>query len=170
MKEEFIYIENAGLIILQPFFTTLFEQLNLIEKNDWKFQNHDHKAVLLMHFLVYGDEFFQEDKMILNKILCGFSSDEVINTNILLSSDEKEACEDLLKAVIKHWSVIGNSSIDSLRAMFLQRNGKIELKNENHELWIEGKVFDILLNQIPWGISITKTPWMEGLLFCHFNH
>ncbi|MBD8082296.1 contractile injection system tape measure protein [Chryseobacterium caseinilyticum] len=169
-KEEFIYVENSGLTILHPFFTSLFEQLNLTDKNEWKCETESHKAVLLMHFLVYGDEIFEEDKMVLNKNLCGLPSDEVINVNIPLNDEEKEACKDLLKAVIQHWSVMNKSSIQALRETFLQRNGKLEFKNENLELWIEVKGVDILLDQIPWGISTIKTPWMEHILFCHWNH
>lgn len=169
-KEEFIYIENSGLTILHPFFTSLFEQLNLTEKNEWKSETEAHKAVLLMHFLVYGDEIFEENKMVLNKNFGGLPSDEVINVNIVLNDEEKEACEDLLKAVIQHWSVMNKSSIQALRETFLQRNGKLEFKNENLELWIEGKGVDILLDQIPWGISTIKMPWMEHILFCHWNH
>lgn len=169
-NNRFIDIENTGLTTLHPFFIPFFDQLNLTEKNDWKSEKDAHKAVLLMHFLVFGDESFDENKMVLNKILCGLQSDEVIPANMRLNAYEKEACEDLLRAVIQHWSFMKDSSIDAFRETFLKRNGKIEFKNKNPEIWIEKKGFDILLNQIPWSISTIKTPWMERLLFCHWNY
>ncbi|KQT17906.1 hypothetical protein ASG31_03980 [Chryseobacterium sp. Leaf404] len=167
---DFIYVENAGLTILHPFFLSLFGQLNLTENNVWKSVADAHRSVLLMHFLVYGNEFFEEHEMTLNKLLCGLPSDEVINVNITLNEDEKEACEDLLKAAIQHWSVMGNSSTDALRETFLQRKGKLEFKERASELYIEEKGFDVLLNKIPWSVTNVKTPWMEQIMFCHWNN
>lgn len=169
-QEQFIYIENAGLTILHPFFTSLFEHLNLLYNNEWKSETASHRAVLLMHYLVFGCEVFQENKLILNKMLCGLPLDEVININVLLSDDEKETCEDLLKTVIEYWKILKNTSNEAFRETFLRRNGKLEFKTENTELWIEGKGVDILLDQIPWGISIIKTPWMEQILLSNWNH
>ncbi|WP_312078191.1 contractile injection system tape measure protein [Chryseobacterium sp.] len=167
---ELIYIENGGLVILHPFLQRLFESLELTEKNEWKSENDAQKAVLLLHFLVYGDSDFSEDQIVLNKIICGLKSDEVINVNIQLNDDEKEACEELLNAVVQHWSVMSNSSVSALRETFLQRNAKLILNKEDFELYVEEKGFDVLLNGLPWGISTIRTAWMNKVLFCHWNY
>ncbi|MCW3162446.1 contractile injection system tape measure protein [Chryseobacterium oryctis] len=170
LREEYIfYVENAGITILHPFLPMLFEQLGLTEKNEWRTTADIQKAVLLLHYLVYGNTEFQEDKMILNKIICGLSVNEVINIKINLSTEEKEACEDLLKAVLQHWKVMSSSSMDALRGTFLQRKGKLEIQLRGFEIWVEEKGYDILLEQIPWGITMVKTPWMEYHLTCNWN-
>ncbi|NJM79638.1 MAG: hypothetical protein HC854_08570 [Flavobacterium sp.] len=52
----------------------------------------------------------------------------------------------------------------------MQREAKLELVKENEfELWVEDKGVDILLEQLPWGIGMIQTPWMENYLNCHWS-
>ena len=69
-----------------------------------------------------------------------------------------------MKAVIKHWQALGESSIAGLQETFIQRTGKLFFENGNWQLQCEEKTVDILLNKLPWSISIIKLPWMEQML------
>jgi hypothetical protein len=75
----------------------------------------------------------------------------------------KEA-DEMLLALIEHWSVLKNTSIDGLRESFLKRSGKLSIENNNWLLQIEQRPYDMLLQQLPWGISMIKLPWMKKLL------
>lgn len=163
------YVNNAGLVILHPFLPTLFEQLKLTENNEWLNKLAMQKAVLLTHYLVFGNAEIDENQLILNKILCGLSIDDVINTQLILEDNEKERCNSLLDAVLEHWKIMRNSSKEALQETFLKREGKLEFQINGFEMWMEEKGYDILLEQLPWGISMIRTPWMGSYLICNWN-
>jgi hypothetical protein len=169
-QEEYIYVGNAGLIILHPFLKTLFEKLEWCEDEVWNTKIYQHKAVLLTQYLVTGQEKMGENELVLNKILCGFRISETVNTKLKITKTEKEQALSLLHAVLEHWKAMSGSSVEALQETFLQREGKLELlANDTYELWVEEKGYDILLEQLPWGIGMVKTPWMEDYLTCHWS-
>jgi len=49
--------------------------------------------------------------------------------------------------------------------MFFHRDGKLVQVDKNFRLIVERKAQDILLDKLPWGVSIIKLPWREQLLF-----
>ncbi|SEG60967.1 hypothetical protein SAMN05421847_2941 [Halpernia humi] len=165
-----LFIENAGLVILHPFLKALFEKLNLSKNEIWRNEISQQKAILLSQYLVTGKEETQESDLLLNKILCGFDLNKVINTKLKITKTEKESCNNLLEAVLEHWTAMSKSSTVALQQTFLQRKAKLEeTQDRQFEMWVEEKGFDILLNQLPWGIGMIKTPWMEEFLFCNWN-
>lgn len=166
---ETIYIENAGLVILHPFLKALFEQTNLLENENWISKESQHKAILLTQFLVNGKTKIFENQLVLNKLLCGFLVENVVNTKLVLSDFEMEKCKNLLEAVLEYWKPLQGSCIETLQETFLQRNGKLSLQNNNQELWVEEKGVDILLQQLPWGIGTIRTPWMTEFLICNWR-
>lgn len=168
--QNMIYVENAGLILFHPFLKSLFEQLNLTKNNIWTAKISQHKAILLTQFLINGETKIGENELVLNKILCGFPIENVVNTQLEITPKEIEKCESLLNAVIEHWTILGDTSIAGLQETFLQRKGKILLtEREKLELWVKQEGVDILLTQLPWGIGMIKTPWMEDFLQCYWN-
>ncbi|TGD57505.1 contractile injection system tape measure protein [Flavobacterium humi] len=167
---ELQYISNAGLVLLHPFLKTLFEQLGLCENEIWKTEMHQHKAILLTQYLITGEEKIQENELLLNKVLCGLALEDTVNVQLKIKKKEKEKCHSLLEAVLEHWTVMSGSSKEALQQTFLQREGKLDIQMGNtYELWVEEKGFDVLLAQLPWGIGMVKTPWMENYLTCHWN-
>lgn len=165
-----LYIDNAGLVILHPFLLNLFQKLNLCNDEVWIDKESQHKAVLLTQYLITGQEIFFENELILNKLICGFPIESVINTKQEISKEEKEICNDLLHVVIEYWSVVKNSSVEALRETFLQRAGKLSLSEAHSwELWVEEKGVDVLLTGLPWGIGMIQTPWMDNFLHCYWN-
>lgn len=166
------YIGNAGLVILHPFLKALFEQLDLCEVDgNWKNKMSQHKAILLTQYLVNSSENIEENDLILNKILCGCPIEEVVNVKLEIATEEKEKCNSLLEAVKEHWKIMSTSSTEALQLTFLQREAKFELVTQSkYELWVAESGVDILLEQLPWGISMIKTPWMENYLNCHWQY
>lgn len=163
-----VFIKNAGSVILHPFLTSLFEQLDLCNDGKWIKKQDQHKAILLVQYLVTGKEQFFENEMPLNKILCGMPVNNTVNTKLKLTKKEKDKCNNLLEAVIEYWKPLNGSSVEALQQTFLQRDGKIDLKNSGIELWVEEKGYDILLEKLPWAINMVKTPFMEDFLICNW--
>jgi hypothetical protein len=77
-------------------------------------------------------------------------------------------CEEavsLLQSVVGHWTILKNTSVDSLRSTFLQRSGLLLEEEEGFKLVIESQSFDMLLGSLPWGVSVVKLPWMKKPLY-----
>jgi len=161
-----IYLKNAGLVLVYPFIEMFFENMG-ISKNGQLEQPE--KAVQLLHQLSVGRTGV-EYEMPLNKLLCGIHPDEFVATDYQLIDAEKMECEHLLKAVIGHWSALGDASLEGLQGTFLCRDGKLSLREDgNWLLQVEQRGFDVLLEQLPWAISIIKLPWMPSLLFVEWT-
>lgn len=165
--EDVLYVEAAGLVLLHPFLEELFHKRDLWAEGQWQSDVAVHYAVQLMAFLAYGEEPVTEHQLLMNKILAGMELETLFRVDIILQEQDKKACINLLEAVIDHWKALRNTSTQGLQVNFLQREGKIEIKNDQYILDIENRTEDILLSHIPWGYGIIKLPWMQHRL--HVN-
>lgn len=159
-----IFINNAGLIILAPFLGSLFEKLELMDGSVFKSKASKSKAVHVLNYLATGKNSQEEHELNLNKILCGLNIYAPLDEVTELEEAEKEIANSLLLAVIGHWSVLKETSIQGLRESFLKRNGKLIEEDGQFLLSVEQKSFDMLLDQIPWNISKIKLSWMQKMI------
>jgi len=99
------------------------------------------------------------------KVLCNVSLDEPVEADVGLTEAEMEEAVALLDAAIGHWEALRGSSADALRGEFLRRAGTLAVDADGDWLLrVEGRTVDILLDQLPWGLSLVKLPWMDRLL------
>jgi hypothetical protein len=159
-KLEDIYIANSGLVIVAPYLTTFFKQMRLVEKDKLV---STHKAIALLNYIVYGHTNLAEFECVLSKILCGLELNAVVKNYSLTDNDKQEA-DELLTALINHWQVLKNTSVQGLRTSFLQREGRLSFANNEWRLKVQNEPYDVLLAHIPWNISMIKLSWMQHLL------
>ena len=162
-KEFQLFVENAGLVILQPFLSLFFEKIGLLDDN--KKINNVPLAVHVLHFIATGKESDFEHVMLFEKFLVGHPLHLPIERNIVISEAIKLETTELLKSVIVHWSKLKGSSVEALRETFLQRSGKLINEFPQPRLIVEKKTVDILMKNLDWSFSILKLPWMNKLLF-----
>ncbi|HEY9047377.1 MAG TPA: contractile injection system tape measure protein [Ohtaekwangia sp.] len=164
--EEGIAVENAGLVLIAPFLPTFFSHCNLLKED---VITDPHRAIGLLHYLVFGNLDYKEYDALLSKILCG--AEEALPIELIkdLSDDERNQAEDLLTAVISHWAALKNTSSDGLREGFLQRKGILRFNEGDWILQVEPNTIDILLESIPWTIGLIKLPWMKHYLHTSWN-
>lgn len=160
-NEDSIYINNAGIVIIWPFLSTLYSKLGYLEGKTFKDDYSLQKAVLILHYIVFGNQQFEESNLILNKILCGATPEFFVDTSIRFNEMEKNIGDQLLIAVTKNWDKLDNTSIVGLRESFLKRDGVIKKAENNFTLFVEKKPFDLLLKTIPWNISMIQTSFMD---------
>jgi hypothetical protein len=164
LPQEHLLVQNAGLILLHPFLTPLFESLQWLDEAKEKIlEPYTARAAHLLAFMA-GEEQAAEYDMLLNKILCGLPPETSIPRDIALTPAEKEEGEALLQAVLQYWKPLQGSSIAALQTAFLQRSGKLSLKEDHWLLQVERQTIDILLEQLPWGTAMIRLPWMQRLL------
>jgi hypothetical protein len=164
-----IYIPNAGLILLWPFLTRLFKNLNYLENNQFVDPEKQIRAVHLTQYIVGFTENHPEHTLPLNKLLCGLNLDTPLEKIIYLTKEEKQEGRNLVAAVLQQWKEMSNTSSENFQRTFLQRSGVLFQKDENWTLVVDHKPLDILLLKLPWGLSMVKYPWNNYLIFVEWK-
>lgn len=165
-NSESYYIGNAGAVILHPFIKFFFEKLGLTQNKEFLSEEARQRAVHLLQYLITGQSETSEEQLFFNKLLCGIVTNEPIVRGINITQVEKDECQKLLEHVIGQWSVLKKTSPETLRLTFLQRDGVIrkDMHNSGWKLTVKRTAMDVLLDKLPWGISIIKMPWNPYLI------
>ena len=167
--DERIYIPNAGLVLLWPFLSRLFANLNYTEKGKFLTPEKRIRAIYLSQYLVGFTEDNPEYTLMLNKLLCGMELNEPIEEEIKLTEEEKAETRSLLSSVIAQWKEMNNTSVENFQRTFLQREGVMFKTEENWNVIVGKSSFDVLLLRLPWGISIIKYSWNNYLIFVEWK-
>ncbi|NLC86293.1 MAG: hypothetical protein GX680_05035 [Bacteroidales bacterium] len=122
-------------------------------------------AIQALHFLATGKANFFEGNLILEKYICGTPLKVTVERECLLSEKIKDEAINMLREVIRQWPELKNSTIDDLRELFIQRNGKLIKKGSKYKIIVERKVQDLLLEKLSWNISAVNFPWRKDVLF-----
>ncbi|MDJ0697435.1 contractile injection system tape measure protein [Mastigocoleus sp. MO_188.B34] len=164
-----LYVNQAGLVLLHPFLRFYFEAVGLCSGDSFQDESTQQMAIYLLHYLATKQTNVPEYELVLPKLLCGWSLNEPVVQVDLPDTALREG-ENLLQTAINYWDALKSTSPDGLREGFLQREGKLIRSGENNwKLQVEQQAIDVLLSQLPWGLSMVKLPWMEGLLIVEWN-
>ena len=155
-----IRINNAGLIIFWPFLTRLFEQLGMVENGVFLDSSHRNRALHLLQYLAYAQIDYPEYELVLNKTLVGMPIQDYAIPIESLHKEEENMATSLMNGLIQNWPKVQNSSIEGIQETFIQREGVLSLLSENYKLMIPKKGVDVLVESIPWNLSLVKLPWM----------
>ena len=156
-------IGNAGITLLSPYLPRLFSMLELTENNRFKDRNAQIRAMFLIQYVLFGqaDNEYPEYEMTLNKLLTGFETGIPIPRRMELTEQETETVNSMLQSILQHWEKLKNTSPAGLREGFLQRDGKLEEKEDFYLLTVEEKSYDMLLDSCPWSFKTIKYSWMK---------
>ncbi|MES2004844.1 MAG: contractile injection system tape measure protein [Bacteroidota bacterium] len=163
-KPNKIYIRNAGLVLLHPFLGAYFTRNGLLENGRFVNEEAQQRAVVLLQYLVNGRTQTDEFELPLNKILCGLMPEDPIPLEITITEEEESVSNELFKVIFERWEKMKNSSVAGFRASFLQREGALSENEENWELRIEQRSYDMLLDTLPWAFGMIKNTWMNQIL------
>jgi hypothetical protein len=164
VDEEGIFVQYAGVVLIHPFLSSLFKKLQFVKEGRFNDKIIQEKAVGLIYYIATGATAPQEYELVVPKIVCEWPLQIPIEKNIVLNEDELNEAENMLQAAVERWTVLKNTSIAGLREGFLQRAGKLFTKNDNLYLQVETNSIDVLLDQLPWNLSLLKLPWMKEIL------
>jgi len=151
-------------VLVGPFLPHFFRSLDMLIEEDRRTQLRDgepvSRAVHLLQYLADRRCSAPEPLLVLNKILCGVAIETPVLPRIEPTAAERALCDDLLAAVIARWNIIASSSAAALRETFLQREGRLVRKDEAWHLTVDRKTLDVLVDQVPWTISMLYNAWM----------
>jgi len=151
---------NIGLFILHPFLKEFFTEVGILKG---KTTINPNKGVQLLHYLATGNDLGKDISLSTEKIMMGLPIHQPVFNTEPLNNQEKEVCHELLKAVLKHWTVLEKSGIDTLRSMFLVREGTIEIKDKSIHIKARHLAQDVLLKKLPWGLGMVLLPWTKKM-------
>ena len=159
-----IHINNAGIVLLSPYFPRLYTMLGLTEGADFKDEDAKVKAIYALQYAAFENTESPEHELILNKILVGLDTEAPIPSKIDLTDEEKETITSMLNGAKQNWPKLKNTSIEGLREAFLQREGKLAETEDHYLLTVEEKAYDILLDSLPWNFRMIKHLWMGKMI------
>lgn len=162
--QEGVFTTAAGLVLLHPFLNSLFQLLGLLQEKRFLNIDAQEKAIYLLHYLATGEKKAGEYELLMPKILCAYPIDQPIPKRIKLSDLEMEEADTLLKAAIASWEILKNTSPAGLREGFLQRTGKLQVLEGKIGLQVEKAAIDVLLDHLPWNLSMIKLPWLKEVI------
>lgn len=167
-KDDFgLMVYNAGLIVLHPFLSRFFENTGIKEIGCATLLSDAlPRAASLLHYMATGREEVYEFELGFIKVLLGLHPEIplLVSSGMIKQGDQEEA-EALLQSVIGYWSSLKKTYIDGLRTSFLQRQALLYDGEYDWKLQVERKTFDMLLDQLPWSISIIKLPWIIKTIY-----
>jgi hypothetical protein len=165
-EEEAMYIENAGIILLHPFLTPLFKELNLLNEQDIFLSDEcRQRAIIILNYLCTGVETYDEHLLAFNKIICGLKPEDNLSTDLILTGIEKKECDHLLETVIQYWDALKGAGKEAIQETFFARKAKLSFNNNNYLLQVERMATDILIDRLPWGMGIVRLPWLDQLIY-----
>jgi hypothetical protein len=164
-----VTVQNAGLILLHPFFHTYFSRLQLLEGGKFVDEAARHRAVRLLQLLVDEGTDHPEHTLLLNKVLCNMPWDEPLAPDIILTDSERELSRQLIGAAIQQWPKMHNSSVDGFKASFLKREGLLWQTEEAWFLRVQQRSYDIILQTLPWSYGMMRFSWLPKVLYTEWT-
>ncbi|ACU61395.1 contractile injection system tape measure protein [Chitinophaga pinensis] len=168
-EREAITVQNAGLVLLHPFFSTYFSRLELLTKGKFNDEKARQKAIRLLQLLVDGQTGHAEHSLMLNRVLCEAPWEQPLDPDIEISDADKQMAQGLLGAAMQQWSKMKNSSVEGFQASFLQREGQLWQTDEAWILRVKQRSYDIILQTLPWSYGQMRFSWLSKPLYTEWT-
>ena len=154
--------DAAGIVLLHPFLANYFRQVKLLDKNNQfiSLEKQIH-AVHLLRYLTGKRERHHSHLLNVEKIICGLSPTFPIPSKYNCSEIEKKEAQDMFAAIKQYWKSISKTSIEGIQTSFIHRQGIITFEEPYWLIRVEGSTLDILMDDLPWEMSMLMFPWMD---------
>lgn len=158
---------HVGLILLHPFLARFFESTRIKRPDRPELPMRTMpRACALLHLLATGEDEAPEFTFGFIKVLLGLTPESPLPIAAgLVTAGDRDEADGLLQSVIDHWRALRSTSVQGLRASFLQRRGLLREEEQGFRLQVEPAAFDVLLHQLPWGFGVVKLSWMQKPIF-----
>jgi len=156
LHHESICIFNAGLILAVHYLNDFFERTGLKHN---KQLIHPGLAVAALQWMATGAEQFAELELVLPKLLCGMEPHQCLPQVREIPAFIKKKAQDLLQCL----SNLKNTSVEALRNLFLQRQGRLSWLNDHWFLQVEHDPCAVLPEHFP--LTTVKLPVMKEIIY-----
>lgn len=159
-----LFIGNAGLCMLSPWFPQLLNLAGYLDegKKDFKDEESKIRALFLLQYLACSEEKeYGETELAFNRLLVALPMHIPVPNRLELTDMERQAAESMLRGVKSNYSKFGNTSIKGFQDSFIVRKGSLQQQEQQWRLNVECKAYDILLDSLPWSFSQIHFPWLK---------
>lgn len=159
-----VLVSNAGLCILSPWFPRLFSMLGYLdeEKRNLKDTSSRIRTMFLLQYLASPEEKdYCKPELAFNRLLVALPAQVPLPKRIELTDEEKRTADGMLEGVKGNWVKMSGTSVGGLRQSFIVRDGRLEQQDEKWLLTVESRVYDILLDTVPWAFRQIRFPWLK---------
>lgn len=161
---EVTLVGNAGLCLLSPWLPRLFALLGYLdeEKRNFKDTASRIRAVFLLQYLASPEEKdYREPELAFNRLLVALPAQVPLPKRVELTDGEKEMADNMLAGIKANWPKMDGTSVSGFRQSFILRDGRLEQQDERWQLTVESRVYDILLDAVPWSFRQIRFPWLK---------
>ncbi|OCR29004.1 hypothetical protein AC094_34330 [Bacteroides fragilis] len=161
---EIALISNAGLCLFSPWFPRLFALLGYLDKENRNFKDTASRirAVFLLQYLADpAEKDYREPELAFNRLLVALPAQVPLPKRVELTDGEREIVDNMLAAIKANWSKMDGTSVNGFRQSFILRDGRLEQQEEKWLLTVESRVYDILLETVPWAFRQIRFPWLK---------
>lgn len=161
---EVAFVGNAGLCLLSPWFPRLFSILGYLDEEKRNFRDTASRirAVFLLQYMVSPEnKDYREQELAFNRLLIALPSQVPLPKRIELTEEEKRTADGMLEGVKGNWIKMNGTSVSGFRQSFIVRDGRLEQQDEKWLLTVENRVYDILLDTVPWMFRQIRFPWLK---------
>lgn len=155
------YITNAGLLLLWPLLPQLFSQFGLLGEERFISGNTQWQAMYCLERLVWGEVIPTDERLVLNRLLCGVSFLIPAPQTSLLSVLQQQQIDVWLGAIGQQLAGWQQLSLTDIRQLFLQRAGEINMEGTCPQIIVQSEPYDFLLKDWPWPMMLASYPWAK---------
>jgi hypothetical protein len=161
---EGIPVRNGGLVLLWPYLGRLFSRLQLTDGKNFLGDRELSRAIRLTEYVVTGRTDMEEHQLALNKVLCGAPLDFEVPAELDVTPEEADLSLKMLQGAIRNWEKLKTTKPETFRETFLRREAILYRVDERWELVVQRKPYDMLLDTLPWNITMIQLSWMPDRL------
>lgn len=163
-SESYVNYKYCGVVFLHPYLAKLFKRLGLIVGNTFINMSGRIKAAQILFYLSNSYRKATEEDFNFFKLILEIDKDVFVPVVFEITELEKTVCLGLWKDLIKDWSILKSTTIETLQRNFIARNGTVKMEKKTMDLYLEKSTFDILLEHYPYNYSLIKLSWLNKLI------
>ena len=158
----------CGLMMIAPYYATLFKRLLLMEGLQFLSESHQ---ITAYHVLLYITEMDAEIlptevQDLIPRIITGIAPESELFLEKPLTEETKTEAKRFLTAIKMQWPLMANVSLRGFIESFLLRGGLAwKADDGSWNIEVEGMGSDIIMQTIPWGYATMKFPWTSYLVY-----
>ncbi|MFT4924935.1 MAG: hypothetical protein ACI8WB_001025 [Phenylobacterium sp.] len=157
---EVFAVTGAGIVLLGPYLPRFFSHLDYLQADAFKHSQLARRAVQVLHYLASGEQAEPQQPLVLFNLLCGLAADDLPLVGFELGDNERRQCQQLTTALTRHWPGMAAAKPATIRQRFLHRPGQLTRRKTDWLLTPQPQLQDVLLQDLPWGVSHIYLPWM----------
>ncbi len=162
-EQERLAVGNAGLSLLAPWFSRLFDILGYLceDRKDFKDNVMRIRAIFLLQYIAFLDETeWQEGELAFNRILTALPVNVPLPKNISLTENEKNVALGMIGGAKANWPKMSGTSVESFVRSFIAREGILESQESKWLLTVSPRAYDVLIGTVPWPFRQIRLPWL----------